>query len=302
MKTITLEADFADAVNETADVLASGGVAVFPTETVYGLVAVATPANAARINSIKGRDEGRPLPLLIGETHPLIRAIEREYRGMLPIWRMAPGPFTFVVSRGDSAPHLPASVLGLGYEKYGVRVPAYTPLLDLIGRAGVLISSSANVTEEAPPDAFSKVPRGMLDAADICVDGGSCVFGDASAAVELPSLKVVRESRIIPFPGGSRASQPIVITPHAPVTKNALKDAQTWLSYVQPLPSPSAAGRRVIDMRDVGATGRYYPYLSIADGLRSAGLDSIDGVGLIVPDALSRPLAHLAGFFAPGTA
>jgi L-threonylcarbamoyladenylate synthase len=296
MRTITLRADFADAVRETAAALAAGGTAVFPTETVYGLVARATAENARSINRMKRRDEARALPLLVGVRHPIIRAIWSAYRDGLPVWRMIPGPYTFVVSAEYAAPHLSESVLALGYATYGVRAPAYRPLLDLIERAGVLVSSSANVSDDAPPASFEAVSAEVAEEADACVDGGHAVFGDASAVIELPSLRLARSSPVVPATGAAPTRTPIVIAPEgAHLDESVLAGAERWLSYANGLQLHEGAPALVVDMVKAGAACAYYPYLSVREGLRLAGRSGMQGIGLIVPGAPCLPLTHLVG-------
>ena len=160
-----------------AALLNSGGVAVIPTDTVYGLAAhPGFPAAVERLYSIKGREAKKPIALLAAD----VAAAERFLGGRLPPgaeelarchW---PGALTLVLPVKD----------GSRFE--GLRVPdhAWTRML-LAACGGVLRVTSANLSGCRPA---TDAPAALADvglSADIVVDDGISPGGTASTVVKI---------------------------------------------------------------------------------------------------------------------
>lgn len=163
-----------------SEVLMSGGVAVIPTDTVYGLAAHPGKAGAIeRLYSIKGRDRGKPVALLASDASAAGRFIGDEAASFgAKYW---PGALT-LVDRGE-----------------GVRVPAHEWTRALISRCGgALRVTSANVSGSAAAvdaaRAFEEVGLG----ADIVIDGGAAPGGAASTVARFASgrLEILREGPV----------------------------------------------------------------------------------------------------------
>ena len=113
-----------------AAVLRAGGLVAMPTETVYGLAADATSAEAvARIYAVKGRPSGHPVIVHLADAAQLERyaaAPNADARALAAaFW---PGPLTLIVPRGDG---VTAAVAG-GGPTVGLRVPAHPLALALL--------------------------------------------------------------------------------------------------------------------------------------------------------------------------
>lgn len=176
------------ALAETAALLKAGGVAVIPTDTVYGLAAYpAWPAAVARLYTIKGREAKKPIALLAADAAaaarflggPLAASAERL---AAKFW---PGALTLVLPKGD------------GFE--GVRVPdhAWTRRL-LAACGGVLRVTSANLSGWRPA---TDAPAALADvglSADLVVDDGVSPGGVASTVVRVDAQGVCTVLR----PGG----------------------------------------------------------------------------------------------------
>ena len=156
----------------------------FPTETVYGLGALATdPAAVARIYAAKGRPPDHPLIVHLAATDELDRwaaeVPESAARLAAALW---PGPLTIVLRR---APRLPSAATG-GRDTVGLRVPdhpAATRLLELVG--GPVAAPSANRFGRVSPTTAADVVADLGSAVDLVVDGGACRVGLESTIVEL---------------------------------------------------------------------------------------------------------------------
>ncbi|MFB6079703.1 MAG: L-threonylcarbamoyladenylate synthase [Haloferacaceae archaeon] len=135
----------ADAVRRAADAVRAGDLVVYPTETVYGLGADATDADAvARVFDLKGRSRDDPLSVGVPTVAAALRYVdptpdeERFMRAFLP------GPVTPVVARRAGA--LP-DALTAGRDRVGVRVPAHDRALAFLAAADVPVTAtSANVS------------------------------------------------------------------------------------------------------------------------------------------------------------
>ncbi len=164
-------------VDEAAAALRRGSLVVYPTETFYGLGALATlPAALARLGDAKLRPTGKPLPLVAADdaaAFALWADVPEEAR--LLAGRFWPGPLTLVAA---AAPGLPGA-LTLGGE-VGVRVPGSEAARALARSAGgPLVSTSANPSGGPAPDSVEALDPGLLACVDLVLDGGPDARGAA---------------------------------------------------------------------------------------------------------------------------
>lgn len=167
-----------------AERLARGGMLAIPTESSYGLaVDPRNPEAVARVYGVKGRDAGKPLPVVAAGVEQLaLLGIDREDRDVATalehLARIWPAPLTAVL---PVTRPLPASA---GAGTLAVRVPAHEGLRRLLGELGTpLTATSANPAGEAPvldPLTVADLLAGE-DAA--VVDGGRLPGGPPSTLV-----------------------------------------------------------------------------------------------------------------------
>jgi L-threonylcarbamoyladenylate synthase len=160
-----------DRVDDVVDALQTGGVVVLPTDTVYGLVALAADASAtARIFTLKQRTEGVPLAVLCASTaQALSLTAHPDDPAVLSVAaRWWPGPLTLVLPRRPGLElHLgePASTIGL-------RVPDDDLLQAVAERIGPLAATSANRHGEPVATTAEEARRAFGDDVARVVDGG----------------------------------------------------------------------------------------------------------------------------------
>jgi L-threonylcarbamoyladenylate synthase len=170
-------------VERVAEVLRRGGLAVYPTETFYGLGARATDARAlARLVAAKLRPEGKPLPLVAADRDLAFSAWAGVGEGARRLadhfW---PGPLTLVAR---AAAGLPGEVTGGG--TVGVRVPGSPVARELSRLAGdLLVSTSANPSGGPPPARAEDLDPSLLARVDAVLDRGPTPGGLPSTVVEL---------------------------------------------------------------------------------------------------------------------
>ena len=184
-------------VLEAVAALHRGEVIGLPTETVYGLAADASNAEAVRkIFALKGRPADHPLIVHIADAS----ALSRWASGSLAIaGRLAqafwPGPLTMILPRRSGVPD---AVTG-GQPTVGLRCPAH-PLALQVLRAfnGGLAAPSANRFGRISPTTAAHVRDEFGDRVPLILDGGECEVGIESTIIDLSSTvpRILRPGRI----------------------------------------------------------------------------------------------------------
>lgn len=171
-------------LNEIAKTLASGAVVLMPTDTIYGLHALALDAEAvARVAAIKGRDETKPFIVLAASMDQLQQlGISTERTTLNALDSLWPAPLTAILPL--DAP-ISAS---RGAATLAVRIPALDWLRELVTRTGPLVSTSANRSGDPPVEDPSLLARELQDRLDGIVDGGAR-SGEVSTIVDLTSAE-----------------------------------------------------------------------------------------------------------------
>ncbi len=184
----------ADSISHAARLLEQGELVVFPTETVYGLGADASNAQAvAGIFAAKGRPSNHPVIVHVARDADLSRwATQVPPEAVRLIEAFWPGPLTLILPRAAS---VPAAVAG-GQDTIGLRCPAH-PVAQALLRAfrdgqGGLAAPSANRFGHVSPttaqhviDEFGMPGHGPLAAV---LDGGHCEVGLESTIIDLSRL------------------------------------------------------------------------------------------------------------------
>lgn len=171
------------AIAKAGELLRTGGLVVFPTETVYGLGGNATDPKAAQaIYAAKGRPSDNPLIIHIAEpadAEPYAFTNELYYRLANAFM---PGPLTVILPKKDS---IPLSVTG-GLDSVAVRCPSHPVARALIQAAGVPIAApSANRSGRPSPTSAAHAAEDLTGRVDMIIDGGDCEVGLESTIVKL---------------------------------------------------------------------------------------------------------------------
>jgi len=179
-----------EVVAQTAEVLLAGGIVIFPTDTVYGLMIHGTDAEQlARLNALKRRISGKPIPALAVADAPLVAHMRELVRslGESAVERLIPGALTVVTDRSTWGEVLPRPLASLPYNRIGVRVPDYPALQEILSRCGGwLMATSANPEGHPTPSLLAGVIAQLGETTDIglAVDGGEC-GAEPSAVMEV---------------------------------------------------------------------------------------------------------------------
>ena len=181
MQTILMAINDPKALLMAIDVLTGGGLVAFPTDTVYGVGALAFNEDAvSRISEVKGRVVEKAIPILIGDMGQLGRvaagvSIQCEKLAK----RFWPGPLTIVLPRH---PSIPDAVTPL--PTVGVRIPNFLPTIDLMKLTGPLAVSSANLTGKNSSSTARGVQAQLDGKIPLILDGGVTPGGIPSTVVD----------------------------------------------------------------------------------------------------------------------
>jgi L-threonylcarbamoyladenylate synthase len=173
-------------IERAVNILRRGGLVAFPTETVYGLGADATNADAVRrIFQAKGRPSTNPLICHVADAN-----VAQRYARTWPLAasrivdRYWPGPITIVLPKTDAI--VPEATAGL--DTVGLRAPNHPLTLELLRAFDKpLAGPSANKSMHVSPTTAAHVCEELGDAIDLILDGGPCAVGIESTVLDLSS-------------------------------------------------------------------------------------------------------------------
>lgn len=173
-------------VRRGAEILHSGGIGAFPTETVYGLGGNALdPGSVARIFEVKRRPLHDPLIVHIhthGQLEELVVEVPPKARRLIEhLW---PGPLTIVLPKRESVPELVTA----GGATVAVRLPSHPIAASLIRMSGVPVAApSANLFGRISPTLAAHVREQLGGKIDFLIDGGASRVGVESTVVSFAS-------------------------------------------------------------------------------------------------------------------
>lgn len=185
--------DSRDVVHRAVQALAEGKLVGLPTETVYGLAALATDAAAVdRLLAAKNRPARQPLALAVKSADDALDyAPNLSPLGRRLARRCWPGPLTLVVP--DRHPEslltrLPGSVRAavLHEDAIGLRVPAHAAVIDIMKMlAGPLVLTSANRSGAADAVTAEQVVTALGDTVQLVINDGPAQLGQPSTVVRV---------------------------------------------------------------------------------------------------------------------
>ncbi len=292
-------------LTRAVEILRSGGLVAFPTETVYGLGADASSAPAvARLYRVKSRPVDHPVIVHVAEISGLdewgcdIPDAARVLAGVF--W---PGPLTLVVARRAD---VGADAVTGGRPTVALRIPAQPVALALLRAFGRAIAApSANRFGRVSPTTAAHVRHDLGSDVDLVLDGGPCAIGVESTIVDctMGDVRILRTGgipregveamlgrrvEVATTSGGAPGTLPAHYAPDARVE---IVDADDLTRRRAEL---TDAGRRVVVLAGVEAA-HLYARLREAD---AAGADVVlavlppeDGLGAAVADRLRRAAA-----------
>lgn len=195
MKTEVIKADSPQALETATKILREGGLVAFPTDTVYGVGALAFDAAAVQsIYEAKGRSGEKAIPVLVGDPQDLDKVTaslpDAARRLAMRFW---PGPLTLVVGKHAA---LPAAVSAT--DTVGVRMPNHPVALALLRKTGPMAVTSANLSGRANPSTADEVLAQLGGRIGLIIDGGTTPGGVPSTVLDCtqPDPAVLRDGPV----------------------------------------------------------------------------------------------------------
>ncbi len=194
METIKASSFKIDNVIEKAnDFLKQGKVVIFPTDTVYGLLADATNKKAIeRIFKVKKREKSKPLPIFIkniSQAKKLAKISKKQEDFLKKAW---PGKTTVVLKLKTENCKL--KIYGAGQKTIALRIPKHQLVLGLLKRTNKpLTGTSANISGRPPSGNIKEILKqfkGQKNQPDLVVDSGKLRPSRPSTVVDLTSIKI----------------------------------------------------------------------------------------------------------------
>ena len=194
---MSIRLDNEETRDHAARVIASGGMIAFRTDTFYGLGVNPLNAKAVqRVRAIKGRDDQKPILLLISELTevksltafepPLFKIIATNF------W---PGPLTIVLPAIAALPH----ELTAGSGSIGLRLPDDDSLREFVTACGgVLTATSANPSGHDPAISALQVVEYFHTGIDLIIDGGIVTATEPSTVIDVTvdPPRIIREGAV----------------------------------------------------------------------------------------------------------
>jgi len=169
-----------DLINEAIEVLSSGGIILYPTDTVYGLGAnIFNEKAVEEVYNVKNRNYFKPMSLCVSSVEKiyLIANVLSKYKSLIS--KKLPGPFTFVFYKTDAIPDY-----FVKDHKIGVRVPENNISREL-ARIFPITATSANLSGEKTLKTPKEIINQLNKDIDLVVDIGPLKRSLPSTVVDL---------------------------------------------------------------------------------------------------------------------
>lgn len=171
-------------IEEAGNIIKTGGLVAFPTETVYGLGGDAlNPSSSAKIYAAKGRPSDNPLIVHIADMESLTDIVEKipetAFKLAEAFW---PGPLTMIFNKSKVVPYETTG----GLDTVAVRMPDNEIALEFIRNSGGYVAApSANRSGRPSTTKAEHVMEDMKGRIDMIIDGGTSTIGLESTIVDL---------------------------------------------------------------------------------------------------------------------
>ena len=179
-------------LQQVAKIIKEGGIAIFPTDTVYDIgCSVKKPEALKRVFKIKDRPLSQSLSILISRPEVALEIADFKDKDLDLLRKIWPGPWTLITKAKVNL-----AQGGVGPDgSVALRCPDHGIALELLRTAGdTLAVSSANFSGGKSPVRFEDIDPEILDQVDAALDAGVCPLGGetAIARIERKRISIVR--------------------------------------------------------------------------------------------------------------
>ena len=179
--TLKISAKDPDAHKKTAEIIKSGGLAIVPTETVYGFAVDAFNIDAQKkIYKIKGRSQKKPLILMMPNIESVRVFVDIPKKALEITKKFWPGQLTLIFPTTETG-----KIVTGGRKDLGVRIPNNAFMLKLLQEIkNPVFTTSVNVSNKNSAKSYEDA-LDFNGIADIIVDGGRCEFSFESTVIDM---------------------------------------------------------------------------------------------------------------------
>ena len=185
-----------ESIQKALEVLRSGGIILYPTDTVWGIGCDATnPEAVAKIYEIKRRADSKSLVLLASDIDMIARYVKEIPEMAIQLIEVNDKPMTIIYPGAMGL--APNAIAEDG--TVGIRIPMMDFCCQLASRLGrPIVSTSANISGEPTPKKFAEIPQQIKDAVDHIVDPSleAGATGQASSIIKVGldyTIQIIRK-------------------------------------------------------------------------------------------------------------
>jgi len=180
-KTVKISHKEKDVYKKVSEIIKGGGVAVVPTETVYGFAADAFSTSAKdMIYKIKGRSYKKPLVIMTPDIESVKILVDIPKKALKVAQKFWPGQLTLIFPTTELG-----KMLSGGRDNLGIRIPNHEFMLKLLKEIGTPIwTTSVNSSGKKSAKTYEDA-LGFDGIADVIVDGGKCEFSFESTVIDM---------------------------------------------------------------------------------------------------------------------
>ena len=186
-------------INDIVEILKKGGVAIFPTDTVYGIGALPNKKSVRRLYKIKKRDFSKKIIALIDSTDKLKvltseteENIDRIEKVIEEYW---PGELTIIFKANEMF----TEKFDEGLKTVGIRIPQNKTAIEIIkNTGGIVLTTSANISGEKSVTDIKDISEVLLEEVDGIITDNSRLTGVPSTIIkyEEGKIELLREGNI----------------------------------------------------------------------------------------------------------
>ncbi len=181
-------------IKSAISILKNGGLVAFPTDTVFGLAALASDKKAvSKLQEVKRRPDNKPFPMMVSSLSQIETVAKLTMRDRQIITRWMPGALTLVLNKKETY----RDDQQTQFSTVGIRMPKDPWILEVIQGVGPLLVPSANISNDPPATTFEEVYKvfdGHIDA--IVVDKTNHSIPSTVLDATTEELKVLRQGEI----------------------------------------------------------------------------------------------------------
>jgi len=184
----------------TLKVLRSGGLVIFPSDTVYGVLVDVTSEKAVRkLIEFKNRPAGKAISVFVSDFKMMKNLVKINEKQLKTLKEILPGPFTAILKSKHKVCPLLESEKGT----LGIRIPMYRYIEVLVKKFNKPITAtSANITSRSPhysiESLLNDLPNSKKKLIDLIVDAGELPRNKPSTVIDLtePEVKILRRGDV----------------------------------------------------------------------------------------------------------